>query len=152
MNDIVAFFSRCLLYTVFVVVSKVENTHVEFDMFERVVLTCLQICVLCAAWVTYECCAFIIRSVSRPAAYEHVLEGVGEAPEQTEDLLKGEKTETPAERVARARRKAWCFMRERHIYMSHLQLSSPTSVSLAPIPLIYSPDYCFQVALSEAQT
>ena len=73
MNDIIAFFSRCLLYTVFVVVSKVENTHVEFDMFERVVVTCVQICVLCAAWVVYECCAFIIRSVSRRAAYEHVL-------------------------------------------------------------------------------
>ena len=72
MNDIIAFFSRCLLFTVFVVVSKMENTHVEFDMFERVVLTCVQICVLCAAWVVYECCAFIIRSVSRRVAYEHV--------------------------------------------------------------------------------
>ena len=90
MNDIIAFFSRCLLYTVFVVVSKVENLHVEFDMFERVVLTCLQICVLCAAWVLYEFCAFIIRSVSRPAAYEHVLEDAGEKTEQREDLLKAD--------------------------------------------------------------
>ena len=73
MNDIIAFFSRCLLYAVFVVVSKIENTHVGFDMFERVVVTCVQICVLCAAWVVYECCAFIIRSVSRRVAYEHVL-------------------------------------------------------------------------------
>ena len=85
MNDIVAFFSRCLLFTVFVVVSKIENTHVEFDMFERVVLTCVQICVLCAAWVVYECCAFIIRSVSRRASYEHVLaedaKSTGEAPQ-----------------------------------------------------------------------
>jgi len=96
MNDIVAFFSRCLLYTVFVVVSKVENTHVEFSMFERVVLTCLQICVLCAAWVAYEFCAFIIRSVSRPASYEHLMEKTGETPEQTEDLLKREQKETPA--------------------------------------------------------
>jgi hypothetical protein len=72
MNDMIAFFSRCLLYAVFVVVSKVENTYVEFDMFERVVVTCLQICVLCAAWVIYECCAFIIRSVSGRAPYEHV--------------------------------------------------------------------------------
>ena len=87
MNDIVAFFSRCLLYTVFVVVSKVENTHVEFSMFERVVLTCLQICVLCAAWVAYEFCAFIIRSVSKPASYEHVLEDAKEKTEQREDLL-----------------------------------------------------------------
>jgi hypothetical protein len=79
MNDIVAFFSRCLLYSVFVVVSKVENTQVEFSMFERVVLTCLQICVLCAAWVLYECCAFIIRAVSRPAAYEYALQGGAEA-------------------------------------------------------------------------
>ena len=47
MNGIVAFFSRCLLFGVFVVVSKFENLHVEFDMFQRVVLTCLQICVLC---------------------------------------------------------------------------------------------------------
>ena len=99
MNDIIAFFSRCLLYTVFVVVSKVENTHVEFSMFERVVLTCLQICVLCAAWVAYEFCAFIIRSVSRPASYEQVLEEIGAAPEQKEDLLKSEKSEAP---VARA--------------------------------------------------
>ena len=72
MNDIIAFFSRCLLYTVFVVVSKLENTHVSFDMFERVVVTCVQICVLCAAWVVFELCAFIIRSVSRRAPYEHV--------------------------------------------------------------------------------
>ena len=72
MNDMIAFFSRCLLYAVFVVVSKVENTYVEFDMFERVVVTCLQICVLCVAWVIYECCAFIIRSVSGRAPYEHV--------------------------------------------------------------------------------
>jgi hypothetical protein len=87
MNDIVAFFSRCLLYAVFVVVSKVENTQVEFDMFERVVLTCLQICVLCAAWVTYECCSFIIRSVTRPASYERVLEKNAEASTQKEELL-----------------------------------------------------------------
>jgi hypothetical protein len=73
MNEIIAFFSRCLLYTVFVVVSKIENTHVTFDMFERVVVTCVQICVLCAAWVVYECCAFIIRAVSSRASYEHVL-------------------------------------------------------------------------------
>jgi hypothetical protein len=79
MNDIVAFLSRCLLYSVFVVVSKVENQYVEFSMFERVVLTCLQICVLCAAWVLYECCAFIIRAVSRPAAYEYALQGGAEA-------------------------------------------------------------------------
>lgn len=90
MNDIIAFFSRCLLYTVFVVVSKVENLQVEFDMFERVVLTCLQICVLCAAWVLYEFCAFIIRSVSKPRAYEHVLEDTKEKTEQREDLLKAD--------------------------------------------------------------
>ena len=96
MNDIIAFFSRCLLYTVFVVVSKVENTYVEFSMFERVVLTCLQICVLCAAWIAYEFCAFIIRSVSKPASYEQVLETTGGAPEQTEDLLKSDNVETVA--------------------------------------------------------
>lgn len=96
MNDIIAFFSRCLLYTVFVVVSKVENTYVEFSMFERVVLTCLQICVLCAAWIAYEFCAFIIRSVSKPASYEQVLETAGGAPEQTEDLLKSDNVETVA--------------------------------------------------------
>jgi hypothetical protein len=87
MNDIVAFFSRCLLYAVFVVVSKVENEYVVFSMFERVVLTCLQICVLCAAWVLYECCAFIIRSVSRPAAYDYVRQ-VGDAEEQADGLLR----------------------------------------------------------------
>jgi hypothetical protein len=94
MNDIVAFFSRCLLYTVFVVVSKFENMHTEFDMFERVVLTCLQICVLCAAWLVYECCAFIIRSVSRPQTYEHVLD-TREKIEQSEDLLKTEAVAKP---------------------------------------------------------
>ena len=87
MHDIIAFFSRCLLYTVFVVVSKFENLHTEFDMFERVVLTCLQICVLCAAWLLYECCAFIIRSVSRPAPYEHVLQNT-EDKREAEDLLR----------------------------------------------------------------
>ena len=96
MNDIIAFFSRCLLYTVFVVVSKVENTYVEFSMFERVVLTCLQICVLCAAWIAYEFCAFIIRSVSKPASYEQVLETAAGAPEQTEDLLKSDSVEMVA--------------------------------------------------------
>ena len=79
------------MYAVFVVVSKIENEHVVFTMFERVVLTCLQICVLCAAWVLYECCAFIIRSVSRPVAYEYVLQG-GDVAEQA-DLLRYEKTE-----------------------------------------------------------
>ena len=89
MNDIIAFFSRCLLYAVFVVVSKVENTLVEFDMFERVVLTCLQICVLCAAWVVYECCAFIIRSVSRRASYDALGSGAP-AEAETEALAKAE--------------------------------------------------------------
>jgi hypothetical protein len=92
MNGIIAFFSRCLLYTVFVVVSKFENSHVQFDMFQRVVLTCLQICVLCGAWVTYECCAFIIRSVSRPVCYDE-LHASAEAVEQADDLI--DKNEAP---------------------------------------------------------
>lgn len=104
MNDIVAFFSRCLLYTVFVVVSKLENSQVEFDMFERVVLTCLQICVLCAAWVLYEFCAFIIRSVSRPPTYEAVLENAGDGAEQTQDLLKAEALQV--DRAAREKTEA----------------------------------------------
>jgi hypothetical protein len=37
--------------------------------------------------------------VSRPASYEQVLERTGEAPEQTEDLLKSEQKETPAART-----------------------------------------------------
>jgi len=94
MNGIVAFFSRCLLYGVFVVVSKFENAHVEFDMFQRVVLTCLQICVLCGAWLTYECCAFIIRSVSRPVSYDQLAEST-EAGEQGDELL--DKKEAPEE-------------------------------------------------------
>jgi hypothetical protein len=103
MNDIIAFFSRCLLYTVFVVVSKVENTVVEFDMFERVVLTCLQICVLCAAWVVYECCAFIIRAVSRRAPYEALGGAPAEAETETEALAKaGAEAGTEVEAAAPA--------------------------------------------------
>jgi hypothetical protein len=76
-----------------VVVSKLENLQVEFDMFERVVLTCLQICVLCAAWVLYEFCAFIIRSVSRPQAYE----ALEDAREKTElDLLQADAVKADA--------------------------------------------------------
>ena len=99
MNGIIAFFSRCLLYSVFVIVSKFENQHVQFDMFQRVVLTCLQICVLCGAWITYECCAFIIRSVSRPASYNHVLETSAETSEQGEDLLQRDKDAEKEETV-----------------------------------------------------
>jgi hypothetical protein len=64
MNCLLAFICRCPLFAVYTVVSKVENEKVALTMFERAVVTCLQICILGVAWVLYEICAFVIQAVS----------------------------------------------------------------------------------------
>ena len=64
MNCLLAFICRCALFAAYTVVSKVENENVALTMFERAVVTCLQICILGVAWVLYEICAFVIQAVS----------------------------------------------------------------------------------------
>jgi hypothetical protein len=72
MNHLLAFFCRCLLFAVFVVTSKLESQTVTLDIMQRVVVSCMQICLLAFVWVVYECCVFIIRSITTSRHYEHV--------------------------------------------------------------------------------
>ena len=72
MNHLLAFFCRCLLFAVFVVTSKLESQTVTLDIMQRVVVSCMQICLLAFVWIVYECCVFIIRSITKSKHYEHV--------------------------------------------------------------------------------
>jgi hypothetical protein len=72
MNHLLAFFCRCALFAVFVVTSKIESQSVTLDIMQRVVVSCMQICLLALVWVVYECCVFIIQSITKTRQYEHV--------------------------------------------------------------------------------
>ena len=74
MNCLLAFICRCVLFAVYTVVSKTENELVTLTMFERAVVTCVQICILGVAWVLYEICAFVIKAVSVRYPYGIALE------------------------------------------------------------------------------
>ena len=74
MTGLLAFICRCVLFAVYTVVSKTENETVALTMFERAVITCLQICILGVAWILYEVCAFVIKAVSVRYPYASVLE------------------------------------------------------------------------------
>ena len=74
MNCLLAFICRCVLFAVYTVVSKTENELVTLTMFERAVITCVQICILGVAWVLYEICAFVIKAVSVRYPYGSALE------------------------------------------------------------------------------
>jgi hypothetical protein len=69
MQCIIAFICRTLLLTVYIVLGRYEYDAVPLDMLDRIVITCLQACILGAAWSVYEVCAFVIRVLSRSRAY-----------------------------------------------------------------------------------
>jgi hypothetical protein len=69
MHCIIAFICRTLLLAIYIVLSRYEYDAVPLDMLDRIVVTCLQACVLGAAWVVYEVCAFVIRILSRTRSY-----------------------------------------------------------------------------------
>ena len=72
MIHLVAFFCRCALFAVFVVTSKIESQTVTLDIMQRVVVSCMQICLLAAVWIVYECCVFIIQAITKRRHYEAV--------------------------------------------------------------------------------
>lgn len=69
MHCIIAFICRILLLTVYVVLGRYEHEAVPLDTFERAVVTCMQVCLLAAAWVVYEVCAFVIVVLSGRVHY-----------------------------------------------------------------------------------
>lgn len=72
MNRILSFLCRCLLFVLFVVASKMESQIVHLDIMQRVVVSCMQICVLALVWLAYECCLFVISVFSTKHQYEAV--------------------------------------------------------------------------------
>jgi hypothetical protein len=86
-----------VLFAVYTVVSKTENESVALSMFERAVITCLQICILGVAWVLYEVCAFVIKTVSVRYPYASVL-AAREAGDPDEDcaLVDADTSDSPA--------------------------------------------------------
>lgn len=67
MRCIIAFICRTILLTLYVVLGRYEHVATPLDVIERAVVTCLQVCVLGAAWVIFELCAFVVRILSRRA-------------------------------------------------------------------------------------
>lgn len=84
MNLLLAFFCRCLLFAVFVVTSKIESQTVTLDIMQRVVVSCMQICLLAFVWIVYECCVFIIQSITKVRHYQNVNSETGELVEVDE--------------------------------------------------------------------
>ena len=84
MNLLLAFFCRCLLFAVFVVTSKIESQTVTLDIMQRVVVSCMQICLLAFVWIVYECCVFIIQSITKVRHYQNVNSEAGELVEVDE--------------------------------------------------------------------
>jgi hypothetical protein len=61
-----------MLFAVFVVTSKLESQTVTLDIMQRVVVSCMQICLLAFVWIVYECCVFIIQSITKVRHYKNV--------------------------------------------------------------------------------
>jgi hypothetical protein len=57
---------------VYVVLGHYEHEATHLDTAERAVVTCLQVCLLGAAWLVYEVCAFVIRVLSGRVVYSPV--------------------------------------------------------------------------------
>jgi hypothetical protein len=55
------------------VLGRYENEAVPLDIVERAVITCMQVCILFAAWAAYEVCAFVIRVITQQHVYRPVL-------------------------------------------------------------------------------
>ena len=73
MHCLIAFICRTILLAIYVVLGRYENKAVPLDIVERAVITCMQVCILGAAWAAYEVCAFVIRVISRQHLYSPVL-------------------------------------------------------------------------------
>jgi hypothetical protein len=88
MNHLLAFFCRCALFAVFVVTSKIESQTVTLDIMQRVVVSCMQICLLAFVWVVYECCVFIIQAITKRGHYEEVSrDGASSVLDEIDDLI-----------------------------------------------------------------
>jgi len=72
MNRILSFFCRCVLFVLFVVASKMESQIVHLDIMQRVVVSCMQICVLALVWLAYEFCLCVISVFSTKHEYEAI--------------------------------------------------------------------------------
>lgn len=72
MHCVIAFICRALLLSVYVVLGRFEHEATRLDTAERAVVTCLQVCLLGAAWLVFEVCAFVIRVLSGRVAYRPV--------------------------------------------------------------------------------
>lgn len=83
MHCIIAFICRTLLLAVYIVLGRYEYEAAPLNMLDRVVVTCLQACVLGAAWVVYEVCAFVIRVLSRNRTYAPLTVDLERLPEST---------------------------------------------------------------------
>ena len=84
MNRILSFFCRCVLFVLFVVASKMESQIVHLDIMQRVVVSCMQICVLALVWLAYECCLLVISVFSTKHQYEAIAVAIVTSERQVE--------------------------------------------------------------------
>lgn len=96
MRSIIAFICRALLLALYVVLGRYEHVAAPLDLIERAVVTCLQICLLGAAWVIYELCAFVVRSLSRRAYSRVGLQRTRTQAHQDDDLDVDDMFDEPA--------------------------------------------------------
>jgi len=61
-----------VLFVLFVVASKMESQIVHLDIMQRVVVSCMQICVLALVWLAYEFCLCVISVFSTKHEYEAI--------------------------------------------------------------------------------
>ena len=104
MHCLIAFICRTVLLTVYTVLGRYENEAVPLDIVERAVITCMQVCILFAAWAAYEVCAFVIRVITQQHAYSPVVllpsadgEHLVEMAEADKDEKKDEPQSAPAQ-------------------------------------------------------
>lgn len=96
MRCIIAFICRTLLLTVYVALGRYEHVATPLDVIERAVVTCLQMCVLGAAWVIFELCAFVVRILSRGAYARVQKQRPGDELLDIEDLFDEHPSTRPA--------------------------------------------------------
>jgi hypothetical protein len=95
MHCLIAFICRTFLLSIYVVLGRYENQAVPLDIVERAVITCMQVCILGAAWAAYEVCAFVIRVISRQHLYSPVLLLPSTEGEQLTEMQTGKSTDEP---------------------------------------------------------